>query len=244
MPESVTCLCMTFGRFKLLRESLTCFLAQDTDQCELLIWNFHDVPIKLAEPYPRVRLINEPHNLDNIDSWYAAIDRVKTTFVRAWLDDDLYLPWTVSQALANIGKAPAVTHRGRYQLRKHVKFAYYDEDHRDGANITLRTGVARYSGIDEQATILIPPGTIFLHHDSLALPYWVLSATEEEDCDWRKAHLLIHLKDRPYRNLVWRDRQRDTGEGLALTPAPINHHLDVLKRCCPELPGELAKYGL
>lgn len=244
MADIVTCLCLTYGRFKLLGESLSCFLSQDSDHCELLIWNFHKVPITLAEDYPRVRLINEPHNLDNVEAWGAALDRVRTSLVRAWLDDDLYLPWTVSQAISNIGDAPAVTHQGRYQLRKHVKFAYYDQDHNDGANLTLRTDVAKYSGIDDNATIVVPPGTRFLSHSYPQLPYWVLSATEEEDCDWRKSHLLIHLRDRAWRNRVWRDRQRDTGEGQKLSPAPVQHHLDVLKQCCPELPGELAKYGL
>lgn len=243
MPDTITCLCMTYGRFKLLRESLACFLAQDSDRCELFIWNFHKVPITLAEDYPRVRLLNEPHSLDNIAAWEAALDRVRTPLVRAWLDDDLYLPWTVSQAQAHIGDAPAVTHQGRYQYRKHTKFAYYDQDHNDGANLTLRTEVAKYSGISEDATIVVPRGTRFLSHDFPYLPYWVLSATEEEDCDWRKSHLLIHLRDRAQRNLVWRARQLDTGEGQLLAPAPIQHHLEVLKRCCPELPGELAKYG-
>jgi hypothetical protein len=240
----VTCLCLTYGRFQLLREVLTCFLAQDSDQCQLLIWNFHEVPLKLAEPYPRVHVLNKYHNLNSIESWSAALDRVKTKYVKPWLDDDLYMPWAVSQGLQYIGHRPAFAHIGRYQYRKHTEFAYYDQDPRDGANLMLDAAVARKTGIDCEACIRVPEGTLFLPPNDYTYPSWILAATEKDDCDWRKAHLLIHLRDPAYRNLVWRLRQTDTGEGQFLSPAPIDHHLAILKKHCGELIEPLGKRGM
>lgn len=231
----LTCLCLTYGRFQLLRESLTCFLKQDTRSCQLLIWNFHEVPIKLAEPYPSVTLLNRHHKLNNIDAWMAGLDIVKTKYVKAWLDDDLYAPWAVSQALTHICSHSAFMHRGRYQYRKDTEFVYYDEDPNDGANLTMDVAIAKKTGMDKHAGIKIPDDTVVMPINPHALPSWVLTATEKDDGGWRKSHLLIHLSDPAFRNTVWRSRQTDTGEGLLLTPAPISHHIEIAKKCRPEL---------
>lgn len=237
--ELVTCLCLTYGRFQYLRDALTCFLAQDSDLGRLLIWNFHEVPITLAEEYRNVELINQPHKLDNIDGWMAGLEMVRTPLVRIWQDDDLYLPWTVSQITECIGDYVAYMPVGRYHYRRdYGGIAHYFEDQKDGSSVTYRTEVAKAYGIDGKDILRIPPGILILPNR----PFWVLTCSDYEGGDASKAHSIQH-KDRKVRDKLWRSRQRDTGDGVPLTPGDIRPHLEVLKRCCPELPGELAKHG-
>lgn len=236
--EEVTCLCLTYGRFQHLRNSLACFLAQDSGLGRLLIWNFHDIPIRMTKKYKNVELLNRPHTMDNIDGWTAALDMVKTPLVRLWADDDLYLPWAISQVAKNIGDHPAYTPRGRYHYRRdYGGLAHYFEDLSDGAALTYRTDVARAYGIDNKDVLRVPPDTKV----TADIPFWVLTVSDY-DGESRKAHA-IRDADRKERDRIWRSRQLDTGSGIPLTPGDVRPHFEILKKFCPELPGELAKHG-
>lgn len=249
MKPQLTCICQTYGRFQLLRESLACWLAQDCKLGKLQIWNFHEVPIKLAQPYPNVEIINEPHHLDNIDTWLAALDRVKTPFVRIWGDDDLYLPWTVSQGLIYIGNRPAVMPVGRYHFRRdYGGSAHYFVDQQDGGNLTMRTEVAKRPGcIDQNDIITIPDGTFILPDSLGILPYWILVASDYIGGHYNKSHHISCATPAPgrkTRDSIWRSRQNDPGDGVTpLTPASISWHMNIMKEYRPELVHPLSKYS-
>lgn len=100
----VVCLCPTYGRFQLLRRALTCFLTQDYPDKHLLICNDAPVPIKI-----------DPHWADQVTVWnrHAAFRRLgkkrqrlleriagQSPIAAHWDDDDLYLPWHLSRAIA------------------------------------------------------------------------------------------------------------------------------------------------
>lgn len=242
----LTCLCPTYGRFRTLRESLTCFLMQDCQDAELLIWNFHQVPLRLDREYPHVRLINEPHNLDNNDTWLAGLEMVQTPLVRIWVDDDLYLPWANSQALRHIDATgrPAVMPAGRYQYRRHIPFVYYDQDHNDGGGSVQLISAARGQPLAPGSDAIRMPPETFLIPMGDELPSWVLTASDEDGTDQRKSHFVPRSLPRAERDRVWRSKQLDTGAGQLLSPASIGRHLFVLKHFCPELVPALARYGL
>lgn len=94
----VSCLCSTFGRYRVLREAITCFLEQDYKNKELIILNNH--PIRLAQPnLPQVRLINKSGFPTLGDCRNFLLNMAKGEFVRTWDDDDLYMPWAISQGV-------------------------------------------------------------------------------------------------------------------------------------------------
>jgi hypothetical protein len=81
------------------------FLAQDYPDRELIILNNHPVP--LAFDHPLVRIINEPGHPTLGDCRNRLLDFADGELVRTWDDDDLYLPWCISQGVDRLGSAAA-----------------------------------------------------------------------------------------------------------------------------------------
>jgi glycosyl transferase family 2 len=97
----VSCLCPTYGRWSRLCESLACFLMQDCSLAELVILNSHKVPIVFE--HDRVRVLNRPQETDLGDLCGQLVQEARGEYVTAWTDDDLFLPWMVSQCVEHIG---------------------------------------------------------------------------------------------------------------------------------------------
>jgi len=105
MSPFVSCLTATYGRYKFLTEAVSCFLAQDYPEKELIILNNHPVPIVCE--YSNVLVLNEPYYETLGDCRNRLIGAARGEFIRTWDDDDLYLPFAISQGVENIGDAPA-----------------------------------------------------------------------------------------------------------------------------------------
>lgn len=105
-PEPlVSCLTATYGRYRVLREALACYVQQDYLNRELIVLNNHSVPLHID--LPRVLVVNDVKLPSLGDCRNYLLTRAVGEFVRTWDDDDLYLPWAISQGVANIGDAPA-----------------------------------------------------------------------------------------------------------------------------------------
>ncbi len=121
-PPQVSCLMPTYGRYTLACQSLACFLCQDTADCELVVLNNHEVP--LVYDHPRVRILNRPQETSLGSLCQQLADEACGLFCRSWADDDLFLPWCVSQGLEHIGTHEAwkparswLTHDGHRTYR-------------------------------------------------------------------------------------------------------------------------------
>lgn len=101
----VCCLTSTYGRLTTLNEVVTCFLEQDYENKKLIILNNHPVPLKVD--FPNIIIYNEPIYPTLGDCRNRLIDLAEGEFIRTWDDDDLYLPWTISQGVENIGSYAA-----------------------------------------------------------------------------------------------------------------------------------------
>lgn len=111
----VSCLCATYGRFGKLQRSLACFLSQDYPARELIILNSHLEPLELGDwatdhHFPvHVRVINHPDRTAKLGDLRNILldEQVRGEFLVAWDDDDLWLPWYLSQAVEQIGDRAA-----------------------------------------------------------------------------------------------------------------------------------------
>jgi len=151
----VSCLMATHGRVDQVAESVACFVQQDYENRELVILNNHPTPLVIE--HPKVRVVNEPGHATLGDCRNRLLELAAGDFVRTWDDDDLYLPWSISQGVAHIGDADAwkparswFTNGGaRYELRGNAM----------EASILCRADVARRHGYfagggDEHKTLL------------------------------------------------------------------------------------------
>lgn len=107
----VSCVCCTYGRFALLKRSIACWLNQDYDDAELIIFNTAKEPLFLGQLLRGrgIRLINQTCDTKN-GLPYASLGMVRHDAAEhvtgeayvCWDDDDLYLPWHLSQGVANL----------------------------------------------------------------------------------------------------------------------------------------------
>jgi len=114
---AVTCLCPTYGRFERLQDAVACFLLQDyPGPKELVILNDAAEPVILcprltitADQYlvdAHARVINVRDRFANLGAKrQALLEAARTPLVAHWDDDDLYLPWHLTAAVAALGVA-------------------------------------------------------------------------------------------------------------------------------------------
>jgi len=136
---AIACLCPTYGRFERLRDVVACFLLQDYGPqhaaeegvVTLLVLNDAPVPIRLAaggavqdiQASPedsrqelsisasrRVVVINQPERFASLGQkrqWL--LEAARTELVAHWDDDDIYLPWHLSQTVEALLAHPVAT---------------------------------------------------------------------------------------------------------------------------------------
>lgn len=103
----VSCLCLTYARPKLLRESIWCFLQQDWPEKELVILNDHTEPVCLDREYPGVHVYNSPHRFGSLgEKRNFSIRMARGDYLCLWDDDDLFLPWRLSDSMRHLLSAP------------------------------------------------------------------------------------------------------------------------------------------
>jgi len=103
--QMVSCLTATYGRFQVLCEAVTCFVNQDYDNKELIILNNHPEPLYCN--LPQVTIFNESGYMTLGDCRNRLLELAKGEFVRTWDDDDLYMPWAISQGVEHVGDSVA-----------------------------------------------------------------------------------------------------------------------------------------
>lgn len=100
----VSCMMATYGRHSQAERALACFLRQDYPNAELIILNNHAVRMRLdptipAELAAKIRLHNEPCYASLGACRTRMLELARGEFVRTWDDDDIYLPWSISQGM-------------------------------------------------------------------------------------------------------------------------------------------------
>jgi hypothetical protein len=109
MTPKVSSVLCTFGRFETVRRSVAMWLAQDYEgPKELIIFSTSPVPLVLGETLakmPNVILVNAPTREDGTP-WEslgqvrnAALKHCTGFLYSCWDDDDLFLPWHLSQSV-------------------------------------------------------------------------------------------------------------------------------------------------
>ena len=112
MTEALTCLCPTYGRWTRLRDAVACFLLQDyPGEATLLILNdaVHPIALGDARPVPgrAIRSVHSRGRFANLGAKrQALLEAASTSLVAHWDDDDLYLPWHLSEAVAALSAPP------------------------------------------------------------------------------------------------------------------------------------------
>ncbi|HWI60939.1 MAG TPA: glycosyltransferase [Symbiobacteriaceae bacterium] len=103
----VSCLCLTYARPEQLREAIWCFLQQDWPNKELVVLNDHPEPLHLDRQYPGVRLYNLPERFPNLGAKRNfSVSVARGDYLFPWDDDDLYLPWRISESMGHLLAAP------------------------------------------------------------------------------------------------------------------------------------------
>lgn len=96
----VSCLCPTYARPQMLREAIWSFLQQDYPNKELVVVNDHPEPILLDQEYDGVVIHNIPERFPSLGAKRNHVVQVASSdLLLNWDDDDLYLPWRISEAV-------------------------------------------------------------------------------------------------------------------------------------------------
>lgn len=135
MQPLVSCLTATYGRHKVLQEAVSCFLEQDYDNKELIILNNHPEPLYCD--LPQVTVYNEPLYETLGDCRKRLLQLANGELLRTWDDDDLYMPWAISQGVDNIGDSIAFKPTYSWDSRKNSEYHLGENVYE--ASITFRT---------------------------------------------------------------------------------------------------------
>ena len=107
----------TYGRFEIVKQSLTMFLAQDYPNKQLVIFNTAPTPLVLDEflmSHPDIKVVNQTHKSDGTPYKSlgcvrnASLEHAEGDIYICWDDDDLFMPWHITQAMSHWSKAPVV----------------------------------------------------------------------------------------------------------------------------------------
>jgi hypothetical protein len=102
----VSCICLTYGRPKLLEEAIHSFLLQDYDgPKELIVLNDYEKQT-LVFDHPQVRLINLPKRFQSLGEKHnAAVALCSYDLIFVWDDDNIYLPHHISFSVKKFDEA-------------------------------------------------------------------------------------------------------------------------------------------
>lgn len=157
----VSCICPTRGRFETLREAVSFFLLQDYPNKELIIFNNHPEPIiahpKLAKH--NIKVINGgDYKGKSMQKVYADSLKhisVESEYIAIWDDDDMYLPWHLSENINKLSNSDKVAIR--------PSFGYWqDINHSAGIEFTIIRNTL-------EAGMIAKKGVVFFdeHHNNV-----------------------------------------------------------------------------
>lgn len=94
----------TYGNYDVACEALTCFLHQDYHNKELIIVNHHEVPLHFS--HPQVTVLNlKPEEVPTLRHIkMVGIQKSNGRYLHFWDNDDLYLPWHLTDCIEGIKK--------------------------------------------------------------------------------------------------------------------------------------------
>jgi hypothetical protein len=103
----IACLCPTYGRANLLLDAVACFLLQDyPGALELVVCNDSGISLRIGSAYEEGRTIKMINLADRFSNLGAKrqylLSQTDAYIVTHWDDDDLYLPWHISNLHANL----------------------------------------------------------------------------------------------------------------------------------------------
>lgn len=228
LQMKVSCLTATYGRYRVLCEAVTCFIQQDYQDKELVILNNHPVP--LVCDLPQVTVFNEPVYPSLGDCRNRLLELATGEFVRTWDDDDLYMPWSISQGVENIGKAPAwkPKHSWGWQVaedRIYLNGNKYEASWTTRTDVARRFGYIKLSGGNEHNSLengLKELGGIVKGEVKPSYCYRWGSGLVRISGSLNKNDLSVEtLRKRTER---WKTHNDDTGQGKPIEPVDLSHY--------------------
>ena len=110
----VSCVLCTFGRFETVRRSITFWKYQDYDNKELIIFNTAPTPIILDESLSDydIRVVNQEREDGGTGPPFSSLGKIREDAMKfttgdvyiCWDDDDMFLPWHISQGVRELEK--------------------------------------------------------------------------------------------------------------------------------------------
>ena len=216
MDPLVSCLTCTYGRYTWLKEAIQCFMLQDYDNRELIILNNHPVPLNID--LPQVRVINEPGHPTLGDCRNRLLDEATGRFVRTWDDDDLYLPWAISQGVKEIGSYAAFKPKFSWFSRRNSVYLK-DGNVYEASWTALTEAVRKYgykgqSGGDEHT-----PLSIGLEHEGFLVKDVRPSYCYRWDTPLVRISGSLGSDTVEHRTENWKKHNDDHGDGKLLIPS-------------------------
>jgi len=224
-----------------LKEAVTCFLEQDYKNKELIILNNHPVPLRVD--LPQVTMINKPGFPTLGDCRNFLLNMAKGEFVRTWDDDDLYMPWAISQGVEGmlVGNACDAF---KPQLSWFSKGNWPVVEIELGGNVyeaswTTWTGAAKRvgyksSGGDEHSPLfalnireeVVRPSYVYRWDTPLHRISGLLGSTTIEE------QHRIHM-----------EANQDHGDGVPITPVDLSPYWEAVGRAEDELEDSVRIWG-
>ena len=113
-PKVCAVMC-TYGRFDIVRQSITMFLAQDYDRKKLVIFNTAETPLVLSDSLSKrgdVEVVNQGAQINGEpftclgDVRNSSLAHAEGDLYICWDDDDLFMPWHITQCVEHYLKTP------------------------------------------------------------------------------------------------------------------------------------------
>ncbi|MBV9581613.1 MAG: glycosyltransferase [Chloroflexi bacterium] len=219
----VSCLCPTYARPRVLRETIWCFLQQDYANAELIVVNDHPAPVFLDRTYPNIRVYNLPRfaSLGAVRNHTVALAR--GDYLLLWDDDDLYLPWRIRASIAQLVSAPE---RWYFKPRRTEWSAAWlsvdNTDYRIEANVFHSQLAMRREGFDAVGgyDLSLSVGEDFDFEDRTPAERWIHAPTRVDELMYvyRWGNGINHIsalgEDQPGKPRAWRVQEaRNRGAG-------------------------------
>jgi len=232
----VSCLCPTYGRFEKLCEAVSCFVAQDYVNKEMVILNSHPVPLHMD--LPQVRIINDPSLFFLGDIHNRLLDEAKGELVRTWDDDDLYLPYAISQGVRMLPND---------KVAWKPLFSWSWRNGRDPILYGNQYEASTTWRADFMRSVRFEPGVACKNYRQILDKVAEIRGLAKTDMrgeasyvyrfGWGPAHISVASSraDNQTATEEWRGRNQDTGDGKPISIVPLQHYWDVLEARTHEL---------
>ena len=139
----VSCIMCTYGRFETVQRSMTFWKHQDYQDKELIIFNTAPILMELDESLSGydIKIINRECEFETGEP-YSSLGKIREDALKfatgdiyiCWDDDDMFLPWHISQGIRELEKCGL----GAWMPAQ----SYFSQD--DGANFKYAIEFSKY----------------------------------------------------------------------------------------------------